>query len=77
MNFNANFLITKMGRNLGFSFFTSTENIRLSEKCLPFANVFFATAHIYKNVKPSVWKVAVFISTEQNGSYVIRQNNIK
>ena len=29
------------------------------------------------NVKPSLWNVAVFISTKQNGSYVIRQNNIK
>ena len=33
--------------------------------------------HLHTNVKPSLWNVAVFISTEQNGSYVIRQNNIK
>ena len=46
-------------------------------KCLSFANVFFTTIHLHTNVTPSVWNVAVFISTEQNGSYVIRQNNIK
>ena len=40
--------------------------IRLSGKCLSSANV-----------KPSLWNVAVFTSTEQNGSYVIQQNNIK
>ena len=47
------------------------------EKCFSFANVFFTTVHLHTNVKPSVWNVAVFISTERNGSYVIRQNNIK
>ena len=51
--------------------------IRLSEKCLPFANVFFTTVQLRTNVKPSLWNVTVFISTEQNGSYVIRRNNIK
>ena len=33
--------------------------------------------HLHTNVKPSLWNIAVFISTKQNGSYVIRQNNIK
>ena len=51
--------------------------IRLSEKYLSSANVSFTTVHLYRNVKPNLWNVAVFISTEQNGSYVIRQNNIK
>ena len=45
--------------------------IRLSE------NVFFTTLHLRRNAKPSLRNVALFISTEQNGSYVIRQNNIK
>ena len=51
--------------------------IRLSGKCLSFANVFFTTVHLRTNVKPSLWNVTVFISREQNGSCVIRQNNIK
>ena len=50
------------------------ESIRLSEKCLSFANVFFTTMHLHTDVKPSLWNVAVFVSTERNGSYVIRQN---
>ena len=33
--------------------------------------------YLHTNVKPNLQNVAVFISTEQNGSYVIRQNNIK
>ena len=52
-------------------------NIRLSRKCLSFANVLFTTVHRRTNVKLSQWNVTVFISTEQNRSYVIRRNNIK
>ena len=51
--------------------------IRLFGKCLSFANVFFTTMQLHTNVKPSLWNVALFISTEQNGLYVIRENNIK
>ena len=57
--------------------FLFRECIRLSGKCLSFANVFCTTMHLYTHVKPSLWNVAVFISTEENGSYVIRQNDIK
>ena len=54
-----------------------TVYIRLSEKCLSFANVFLTTMHLYTNAKPSLRIVVVSILTEQNGSYTIRQNNIK
>ena len=47
------------------------ESVFLSQTC------FFTTMHLHANVKPSPWNVSVYISTEQNGSYVIRQNNIK
>ena len=50
--------------------------IRSSGKCLSSANMFSTTMHLYTNAKPSLWNVAVFISTGQN-AYVIRQNNIK
>ena len=46
------------------------KSVFLSQTC------FFTTVHLHTNVKPSLWNVAVFISTEQNESYVIRQNNI-
>ena len=39
--------------------------------------MFFKTVHLRTNVKASLRNVAVFISTEQNRSYVIRRNNIK
>ena len=55
----------------------TTKSIRLSEKCLSFANLLFTTVYLHTNVKPNMSNVAVFTSTEQNGSYVIRQNNIK
>ena len=61
-------------QNYGFALFN---RIKLLEKCLSFANVLFTTVLLRTNVKPSLWNVAVFISTEQNGSYVIRKNNIK
>ena len=40
--------------------------VRLSEKCLPLANVFFTTVHLRTNVKPSLRNVAVFVSAEQD-----------
>ena len=58
------------------SFSITGQSIRLSEKWLSFANVFFTTVYLHTNVKPSLWNLTVFISTEQNRSYVIRQNNI-
>ena len=51
--------------------------VRLSGKYLSFADVFFTTVHLRRNAKSSLWNIAVFIPTEQNGSYVIRGNNIK
>ena len=63
--------------SLKFLFCFSYSSIRLSGKCLSFSNVFFTTVHLHKNVKTSLWNVAVFIATKQNGSYVIRRNNIK
>ena len=44
----------------------------LSEKCPS-----FTTTHLYTNMKPNLSNVVIFILIEQNGLYVIRQNNIK
>ena len=52
-------------------------NIRSSEKCLSFTDSSFTTMHLCTNMKPSLSNVVIFILIEQNGSYVIRQNNIK
>ena len=52
-------------------------SFRLSGMCLCFVNVFLTTMQLHTNVKLSLWNVAVFISTERDGSYDIRQNNTK
>ena len=46
--------------------------IRLSEKCLSFADTSFTTMHLYTNMKPNLSNVVIFILIEQNGSHVIR-----
>ena len=43
-------------------------SIRLSEKCFSFTDPSFATMHLYKNMKPNLSDVVIFILIEQNGS---------
>ena len=40
-------------------------------------SVFLLQTRLYTNVKPNLSNVVIFFLIEQNGSYVIRQNNIK
>ena len=49
----------------------------LSERCLSFTDISFIIARLCTNRKPNLSNVVIFILIEQNGSYVIRQNNVK
>ena len=44
---------------------------------LSFTDTSFITTHLYTNMKPNLSNVVIFILIEQNGSYVIRYNNMK
>ena len=47
-------------------------SIGLSEKCLSFTDASFTMTYLYTDMKHNLSNVVIFISIEQDGSYVIR-----
>ena len=67
-SYNSNIASARRWRTI-WNLLGCPESVFLSQTCF--------LQHLYTNEKSSLWNIAVFISSEQNGSYVIRQNNIK